>query len=235
MVRRVRRQSIVYIPDANPPSFIALAAWISAGLATVGLLLGLWLLYDNEPQQSGARESPLATSSAAEPIESTSGSEVQATPSARESSSDTFKSSRAIDPNDIATVLSVTDGDTFRASVRGRNEPVRLIGIDAPETRHPTIAKQCFGAEASRRLERMLTGKTVFLVRDGLQDDRDRYGRLLRFVFLKNKSNVNEALVRGGFATYEEQYPIAEPFRTELEDAESAAVDRGAGLWRACR
>ena len=51
----------------------------------------------------------------------------------------------------------------------------------------------------------MLTGKTVFLVRDGLQDDRDRYGRLLRFVFLKNKSNVNEALVRGGFATYEEQ------------------------------
>ncbi len=80
----------------------------------------------------------------------------------------------------------------------------------------------------------MLNGKRVFLVRDGNQDDRDRYGRLLRFVFLKNKSNVNETLVRGGFATYEEQYPIAQPFRGELEEAESAAKEGDAGLWGGC-
>ena len=152
-----------------------------------------------------------------------------------ETSQEDLKSARSIKPNDTASVLSVTDGDTFRASVRGRNEPVRLIGIDAPETRHPDLAKQCFGAQASTRLTRLVEGERVFLVRDGLQDDRDRYGRLLRFVFLEDKSNVNETLVRGGFATYEEQYPIAEPFRAELKEAEKAAVERGAGLWEACR
>lgn len=131
-------------------------------------------------------------------------------------------------------VLSVTDGDTFRVLYHGESEPVRLIGVDAPETVDPDASEQCFGHESSDYLRQLLAAKKVFLVRDGGQDDRDQYGRLLRFAYLEDRSNVNAALVRGGYATYEEQYPIAEPFRSELARAESSAVRRNAGLWQEC-
>ena len=235
MARRIRHRNVIYIPDANPLPLFAFVVLLAAALATVGLLLALWLYFDNERDQTSAGENVLATSSPAMPAPSTTRHRSPAGPFTSEGFTRQLESANSIDPDKIATVLSVTDGDTFRAEFRGRNEPVRLIGIDAPETRHPDISKQCFGEKASARLASMLTGERVFLVRDGYQENRDPFGRLLRFVFLEDRSNVNEALVRGGFATYEEQYPVAEPFRTELDEAERAAVDSRAGLWRTCR
>jgi micrococcal nuclease len=78
------------------------------------------------------------------------------------------------------TVSSVVDGDTIKVISRGFETPVRLIGIDTPETRHPSEPVQCFGPAASARASRLLpVGQQVRLVSDPTQATRDRYGRFL--------------------------------------------------------
>lgn len=128
----------------------------------------------------------------------------------------------------------MTDGDTIRVNYGGVSEPVRFIGIDTPETRNPNTSVECFGPEASDFVARLLEGTTVFLVRDGAQADRDRYGRLLRFVYTSDGTNVNTLLVRKGYATFEDGYPIQDPFRKDLSRAESKARADDRGLWAAC-
>ena len=105
----------------------------------------------------------------------------------------------------IGTVSDVVDGDTIKVVSRGFETPVRLIGIDTPETRHPNKPVQCFGPAASARAKRLLpTGQKVTLVTDPSQDTRDRYGRLLAYVYRPGKSgargSVNFALVGTGYA-----------------------------------
>jgi micrococcal nuclease len=103
------------------------------------------------------------------------------------------------------TVSGTVDGDTIRVASRGVETPVRLIGIDTPETRHPSEPVQCFGPQASARTARLLpVGRRVRLVTDHTQDVRDRYGRLLAYVYTPGRSgaagSVNADLVRSGHA-----------------------------------
>lgn len=96
-----------------------------------------------------------------------------------------------------AEVLSIVDGDTIHARIEGRNERVRYIGIDTPETggeRGP----QPYGAEATERNRVLVEGQTVRLVLD--VQDRDRYGRILAYVFAPDGSFVNAKLVAEGYA-----------------------------------
>ena len=97
-----------------------------------------------------------------------------------------------------ATVIRVIDGDTIRVRVRGKAHTVRLIGVDTPETVHPTKAVQHFGAEASAYTKAALEAKTVTL--EDPTDTKDRYGRLLRYVLLDGE-NFNARLIREGYAT----------------------------------
>ena len=76
-----------------------------------------------------------------------------------------------------ATVVRVIDGDTIRVRVQGKEHTVRLIGVDTPETVHPTKTVQHFGAEASAYTKAALEAKTVTLEADPSGDTRDRYGR----------------------------------------------------------
>ena len=77
------------------------------------------------------------------------------------------------------TVSDVVDGDTIKVVARGFETPVRLIGIDTPETRAPGKPVQCFGPAAAVRAKRLLpVGQKVRLVTDPTQDTRDRYARL---------------------------------------------------------
>ncbi len=103
------------------------------------------------------------------------------------------------------TVSRVVDGDTITVVSGGFETPVRLIGIDTPETRHPSKPVQCFGPQASARTARLLpVGRRVRLVTDHTQDVRDRYGRLLAYVYTPGRSgaagSVNADLVRTGHA-----------------------------------
>lgn len=134
-----------------------------------------------------------------------------------------------------ATVVRVIDGDTIRVEARGFETPVRLLGIDAPETRHPDVGEECFGAEATARLKRLLPeGARVRLETDPSQDARDRYGRLLAYVYPAGRDgpagSVNHDLVRTGHATV---YVFRDPFlRLDAFRAAQAEARRaGRGLW----
>jgi hypothetical protein len=83
----------------------------------------------------------------------------------------------------LMAVVEVVDGDTIKVSVDGAVETIRLIGIDTPETKDPRKPVQCFRWEASAKAEELLAGRRVRLEADDTQDDRDKYGRLLRYVW----------------------------------------------------
>ncbi len=135
------------------------------------------------------------------------------------------------------TVASITDGDTIRVDTGATaTERVRLVGIDSPETRDPDVAKQCFGDEATRVAgELMPIGVSVRLETDPTQDVRDRYDRLLAYVYVDDGSvSVNETLVRRGAArvyVYRNR-PFAQ--HAAFTRAEREARDAGRGLWTAC-
>lgn len=136
-------------------------------------------------------------------------------------------------PVEVGVVEDVVDGDTVSLEIAGRREDVRLLGIDTPETVHPTKPVECFGPEASARLKELVPpGSRVRLERD--VEARDQYGRLLAHLYRVGDSlHVNRALVEGGFA----DVLVIEPnhaYATELRDARDRARDQGTGRWSAC-
>lgn len=126
-----------------------------------------------------------------------------------------------------ALVTRVIDGDTIELE---GGEHVRYIGINTPELAHGDQMLECFSEEARLRNEALVLGKHVTLVRD--VRDRDKYGRLLRYVFVGD-TLVNETLVRDGFA-YATSYPPDVTRQEILREAERAARMDGRGLWSSC-
>lgn len=120
-----------------------------------------------------------------------------------------------------AVVVGVTDGDTLTVELAGREEDVRLIGINTPER------EECFFAEATAALTDLVAGREVRLVAD--ESDRDQYDRLLRYVFVGD-TFVNERLVADGFAlAYRYEPDVARADELEAAQAQAEAVPRG--LW----
>ena len=108
-----------------------------------------------------------------------------------------FITSAQLGPS-TARVERVIDGDTIQVRFEGNSYTVRLMGVDTPETKHPTKAVEYFGREASAFTKAHLEGKPVALVRDSAGDSTDRYGRLLRYVYLDG-DNFNARLIREGY------------------------------------
>jgi micrococcal nuclease len=100
---------------------------------------------------------------------------------------------------DYYPVDRVVDGDTIRVIIAGESVPVRLLGIDTPETVHPRLPVQPFGPEATAFVREVTTGQTVVLEAD--ITDRDRYRRLLRDVYLEDGRHLNLLVVQEGLAT----------------------------------
>ena len=97
-----------------------------------------------------------------------------------------------------ARVQRVSDGDTFIATVKGRRERVRVIGVDTPESVDPNRPDEPYGQEASDFAKHYLDGETVRLAGDA--EPRDRYGRMLAYVWLEDGTFWNELLVAEGYA-----------------------------------
>ncbi len=137
-------------------------------------------------------------------------------------------------------VEKVHDGDTIEAEIDGRSEKIRLLGIDTPETVDPRRPVQCFGQEASHRSRELMTHRYVRVVADqarGAASDRDKYHRLLRYVYLEDGTEVNLALVRDGYAheyTYQSQ---SYEHQAAYKMAQREAREESRGLWSAstCR
>jgi micrococcal nuclease len=132
-----------------------------------------------------------------------------------------------------ATVVDVVDGDTLVVRIGGSEEPVRLIGIDTPETVAPGRPVECYGSEASQQLESLVPpGTTVRLERD--LEPRDQYGRLLVYVYRADDNLfVNQAMIADGFAATL-VFPPNTALRAELAQSERAARAQRAGMWGAC-
>jgi micrococcal nuclease len=130
-----------------------------------------------------------------------------------------------------ATVVATIDGDTIVVRFHdGREETVRLLGVDTPETHHPRKPVECFGPEASAHTQARLVGHEVTLERDA--EARDIYGRFLAYVTVDGV-RYNDELLRDGFARFLVIPPNGAHARTMLA-AELAAQQTRRGLWEAC-
>lgn len=121
-------------------------------------------------------------------------------------------------------VVKVIDGDTIKLE---NGKAVRYIGIDTPETVHPSKPIQCYGKEASNKNRELVEGKEIEMEKD--VSETDKYGRLLRYIWIGDIF-VNEYLVREGFAhssTYSPDVKYQDGFR----EAERQAREEGKGLW----
>ena len=136
-------------------------------------------------------------------------------------------------PAGRAVIVRPVDGDTVVVEVDGREEPVRLIGIDTPESVAPDRPVECFGPEAKARTAALLPpGTVVRLERD--VEARDRYDRLLAYVIrAEDDVLVNRLLVEEGFAEAI-SYPPNLAHQGELDQAEAGARAAGRGLWPVC-
>jgi micrococcal nuclease len=124
-------------------------------------------------------------------------------------------------------VSRVIDGDTIE--IEG-GERVRYIGIDTPETVDPRKPVQCFGIEASNKNKELVEGKTVRLEKD--VTDRDKYKRLLRYIYVGD-TFINLEMVKQGFA-YSYSYPPDIKYQDQIVAAQQEAEKSKNGLWSAC-
>ena len=151
--------------------------------------------------------------------------------SPEETSSDTSKEdndSNVPDNTTIpATVVRVVDGDTLKATVDGKEETIRLILVDTPETVHPSKTVQPFGPEASDFAKKTLEGKEVGLELD--VSERDQYGRILAYVWIGDKM-FNEMLLEKGLARVS-VFPPDVKYVDRFREIESKARQKGIGIW----
>lgn len=125
------------------------------------------------------------------------------------------------------SITRIIDGDTIEIN---DELTIRLIGVDTPETVHPTEPVQCFGQEASSIAEEKLLNQTVTLESDETQVDKDKYDRLLRYVILSDGTNFNKWLIENGYG-HEYTYDTPYKYQDDFKAAEEQAMTNEAGLW----
>ncbi len=137
-----------------------------------------------------------------------------------------------------AEVTRVVDGDTLKVRIDGQREEqtIRIIGVDTPETKDPNQEVMCYGDEATAKTQELVghAGGKVELEKD--TSETDRYGRLLRYVWLPDsdgRTMLNEELVKGGYARAV-TYPPDVKYRERFSAEEERAKRQHLGLWGAC-
>ena len=129
-------------------------------------------------------------------------------------------------------IVRVVDGDTIIIHLNNHDERLRLIGINAPESVKPNSPIECFGKEASQHMKDLLADKTSLeFVRDSTQEARDRFGRLLGYIFIDDQ-NIAEQMILDGYA-YEYTYHKSNPYeyQSDFKHAEQKARKEKRGLW----
>lgn len=135
----------------------------------------------------------------------------------------------------LYSINHYVDGDTIAVNVNGKTETVRFIGVDTPETHKPNTPVQCYGpaAAAYTKSEISRAGGKVRLVADPQSDDRDVYGRLVRYVYLPNGTLLDQALVQNGYGFAYTYYPFTKS--ADFTHAQEAARTSSKGLWGNCK
>ena len=129
-----------------------------------------------------------------------------------------------------APVAAVVDGDTIRVELNRTEESVRYIGIDTPESVIPGERPECFGKRAAQLNRSLVEDEEVTLVFGA--ERRDRYGRLLAYVYVGERF-VNAQIIRRGFARTLAIAPNTD-FAGRFTRLQQAAANAGRGLWGTC-
>ncbi len=124
------------------------------------------------------------------------------------------------------------DGDTIAVNMNGTKETVRFIGVDTPETHKPNTPVQCYGPAAAAFTKTTIGTGSVRLEADPLNTDRDRYGRLLRYVYLQDGRLLNEILIQKGYGFYYPYFPFSK--KAQFAADGKAAMAAKVGLWGNC-
>jgi len=133
----------------------------------------------------------------------------------------------------LYSVSKFVDGDTIEVNMNGHNETIRFIGIDTPETHKPDTPVQCYGPEAAAFTKSFIGNNSVRLQADPLDTNRDRYGRLLRYVYLPDGTLVEEKLISEGYAFAYTLFPFQQ--KAAFVALENQAKQAKKGLWGACQ
>jgi len=149
-----------------------------------------------------------------------------------EISAEEFSNQKETNNNELKSysVIKVIDGDTIKVDINGVAETIRLIGINSPESVDPRKLVECFGIEASNRAKELLTNKKVILENDTTQGERDKYQRLLRYVWLEDGTFFNKKMISDGYAN-EYTYNTPYKYQAEFKQAETEAKALKKGLW----
>ena len=131
-------------------------------------------------------------------------------------------------------VVKFSDGDTITVDMNGTNETIRFVGVDTPETHDPRKKVQCGGPAASAFTKNSLTaaGLKVRLAADSLSNNRDRYNRLLRYVYLPDGTFFNLKLIQEGYGFYYPYFPFSKS--SDFAAAQKQAQDAHKGVWGNC-
>ena len=128
-------------------------------------------------------------------------------------------------------VLRVTDGDTIHINYNGKNKKVRLIGLDTPETKDPRKPIQCFGREATAKMTELAENKNIRLEFDKTQGERDKYGRLLAFVYSEDSKNLAYEMIRQGYGNEYTYNSNPYKYQNEFKEVARKAREENKGLW----
>lgn len=129
-------------------------------------------------------------------------------------------------------VSRFVDGDTVVVDMNGHEEKVRFVGVDTPETHKPNTPVQCYGPAAAAFTKTVIGSQKLRLVSDPLSTDRDRYGRLLRYVYLPDGRLLNQELIKTGHGFYYPYFPFTKSKQFSADQAAAQAANRG--LWGNC-
>lgn len=127
-------------------------------------------------------------------------------------------------------LVSVIDGDTIKIKYNGANENVRFLLVDTPETNHPKLGVQPFGQEAKDFTKQLLEGQdTVFLEFD--VSYRDKYNRLLAYIYTADGKSVQEELLKEGLARVAYIYAPNTMHVDWFESIQKSAQQKAVGIW----
>lgn len=129
-------------------------------------------------------------------------------------------------------VVTFDDGDTIVVDMNGTKETVRFIGVDTPETHDPRKAVQCFGHAAADYTKKRIGDQPVRLETDPLGTNRDRYNRLLRYVYLPDGTLINADIIEHGYGFAYLSFPFTKS--DQFRQLQTAARSAEKGLWHDC-
>ncbi|WP_052452935.1 thermonuclease family protein [Paenibacillus polymyxa] len=209
---------------ANQKSKLAIVLFSLAGVFFLAFIGNL----SNVKQQELANKAPAVPAK----VEQTSVVPTTATPEQTSnvvSTSASKEKTASEQPKRIPiTLIGETDGDTFKASVQGKEEKIRLLLVDTPESVKQGTPVQPFAKEASAFTLKQLKQGNLSLELD--VSDRDKYGRLLGYVWVGDKM-LNEMLIEKGYARVAYINPPNVKYVDQFKEIQTTAQKSGTGIW----